>query len=142
MLKEDKQNYYPLAVQKHELIETFSKKTKTAILALSISYLAGIVLFVLIYLYNQEYYYFALFPPIIGYCWLITFGAKNVNNHYKFKKISGTTMIYLKRTYTYSTYAELFVVIFIFLSIIRLAYEVKNYFLIKQTLLSLETTYK
>ncbi|PKM73995.1 MAG: hypothetical protein CVU91_02850 [Firmicutes bacterium HGW-Firmicutes-16] len=138
MTKVDERVYYPLAQQEPELIEMFRKKTKTAILILSISYLAGIVLFVPLYIYYQEYCYFALFAPIIGYYWLITFGAKNVNNHYGIKKLSGNTMIYLKKNYSYTTYIALIVFIFIFSSLIRLINEVKNYTLIKQVILSQE----
>ncbi len=128
--------YYPLAVQEPDLIEMFRKKTVTAIMVLSISYFIGLVLFIPIYKTKPECCYFAFFAPLIGYCWLITFGAKNVNNRFGIKKISGETMLYQKRSYSYTTYTALLVIIFFVSSLIRLAYEIKNYLLIKQVILS------
>ncbi|NCB74317.1 MAG: hypothetical protein EOM51_06220 [Clostridia bacterium] len=130
--------YYPLAIQEPELIEIFLKKTKTAILVLSISYLVGLVLFVPLSIFKPECCFYAFFAPLIGYCWLITFGAKKVNNRFGIKKISGDIMLYQKRNYSYTTYAALLAVVFLVSSLIRLAYEVKNYTLIKQVILERE----
>ena len=133
MPKVDEQNYFPLNKQKPELIYMFRKKTMIAILVLSISYFACIVLFIPLYLHGTENCYFVLFIPLFGYSWLVTFGAKNVNNLYGFKKVSGETVIYLKKPkYGYTTYTVLIVIIFLISSLIRLVNEIKNYALIKQ----------
>lgn len=133
----DEHHNYPLNIQKPELIEMFRKKTKVAILVLSISFFGGIVLFILLYLCKAKYYFLPLSLPLFGYVWLITLGAKNVNNHYGFRRKSDETIIYLKNPkYGYFTYATVFVVIFLISSLVRLFYEIRNYDLIRQTISS------
>jgi len=128
--------YYPLALQEPELIEMLRKKTKTAVLVLSISYLACLILFVSLYFYNSEYCYFSLFAPLIGYFWIITFGSKHVNNQYGIRNISGQTIIYKKKKSSYTTYFVIIVVIFLISALIRLVYEVRNYILINKVISS------
>lgn len=105
-----------------------------AILIIALSYIFGILFFTVLFTYKTYYCIFALAFPLFGYFWLITFGAKYVNNHYGFKKTPDGIMIYTKKKQRYSTFVFIHAVIFLFSSIVRLIYEINNLLLIKQEL--------
>ena len=110
-------------------------KTKLTIQVLSITYFTGILFFQVLYLRKVEYSYLLLFLPLFGYLWIVTFGARYVNNYYGFKHISGETMIYVKKPKAgYTIYVYVFIIIFLFSSLIRLISEIRNLVLLKRAM--------
>lgn len=117
-----------------EDIERLYKKTITAIIVIESAYILGIAAFIAMFLLGIRYSYVALIFPLMGYLWLISLGAKYVNNRYGFKKTSEGTIVYTKRHQNYATSIVIHMVIFLFASIIRLVYETKNLLLIRREL--------
>ncbi len=117
-----------------EDLQLLYKKTLNAIFAIVFSYVAGILFFVVLFLLNSDYWYMAFVFPLMGYLWLISFGAKYVNNHYGLKKAPDGTLVYLKKRKSYSTFIAIHALIFLVLSIVRVINEINHLLLIKQEL--------
>lgn len=124
----------PLNKLKREDLELLHKKTVMAILIIAIAYILGIIFFTVLFLLKIKYFYIALLFPLFGYLWLISFGAKYVNNHYGLKKINDCTVVYKKKRQNYSTLVAVHFIIFLISTIVRFIYEINNLFLIKQEL--------
>lgn len=86
------------------------------------------------YLSGIEYSFLSVLFPLLGYVWLISYGAKYVNNRYGFKKTSNGIIVYIKNRDSYSTLILIIIVVFLFLSIYRLVYEIRNELLLKKEL--------
>lgn len=131
----DKEQFIaPLSKVKPEVIELLHKKTVAAILIIAITYLSGIILFTVLLLLKTDYFYIAVFFPLLGYLWLISFGARHVNNHYGFKRTSEGTLVYVKKRQSYSTLITIHIFISLISLIVRLIYEIRNLLLINQEL--------
>ena len=133
-MTKDINQFLPLNELKPEYIKILYKMTVLAILIISIAYIVGIILFVVLFLLKMNYPFFAIFVPVLGYLWLITFGSKYVNNYYGFKKTSEGTLVYIKQKQSYSTLTIIHAIIFLVYPIIRLIYEIHNLLLIRQEL--------
>lgn len=112
-------------VEPESLIHLY-KKTLAAIITIAAAYVSGIIFLTAMLLLKSDYYYFALLFPLLGYIWMTSLGAKHVNNRYGFKKTVNGTVVYTKKRQSYSTFASVHAIIFIFSSIARLVYEIRN----------------
>jgi len=123
-----------LSELKTEFINQFYKKTVIAIFVISITYIIGLILFITLLALKSYYCILAIIFPAFGYMWLMTFGAKYVNNHYGLKETSSGTIVFIRRRRNYSAFPIIHVFIFLITAIVRLKYEINNLILIKKEL--------
>jgi len=117
---------YPLRQMSLENLYIFRRKTVTAIWVLVGGYILGIILFVIIYLCQATVSAFSLLPPFIAYLWIITFGSNHVNNRYGFKRKKEGDYLYMKNRERYSTFAWIWVILYMITSLVRIGYEIYN----------------
>ena len=112
-------------IRPEDLIRLYNK-TVTAILVITGTYVSGAAALILLLLLKVECFYLAFAFPLLGYLWLISFGAKFTNHRYGFKKTLQGPMIFVKKKHHYSTLAAIHAVIFLITAIVRLITEIIN----------------
>lgn len=120
--------FYPLNQVETRIIKELYKRSKNAILVISISHLVTLIL-VLVTLATSpaRYVFFAALIPLVMYLWLMIFaGKKYVNNYYSFKRMPEGIVLHKKEVQNYSAYSWMWILIFYVSSIVRLFKEIAN----------------
>ncbi len=104
------------------------------ILVISITYLIGMIFFITLLVLKSYYCILAIIFPVFGYMWLITFGAKYVNNHFGLKETSSGTIVFMRKRRNFSAFPIIHVFIFLVTAIFRLKYEINKLILLKKEL--------
>lgn len=108
------------------------RRTVNAVTTIAISYILGVISFTVMFMLKMEYSYLAVMFPLLGYVWLISYGARYANNRYGFKKTPYGIIVYIKKRENYSTSIAVHIVIFLFSALARMLYEIRNMTLIRQ----------
>ncbi len=87
----------PLDKLQRKDIEVLRRKTVNAIIFITAAYILGITCFVILLRMQPAYCFIAVMFPLAAYLWIVSFGAKHVNNLYGFMKTEKGTFIYNKK---------------------------------------------